>query len=400
MCNSAIAIVAFIISFYTDLIFLTDAVWFNYTNAGRWPDKTYLLVHHPDAENQNRFFTCVGWHAEKNFMEAFKADYGERYKAGNKCVKLDIYLTYAPCGVLGMDCARQLKVFAEEYNFELNIKAAWPYYENQTELSLLMTSPICTVEAFKKDDYKNLAGYLGLPIIPQATIDRDQNTEQELKQIQYGEYSCIKYYSILQLIKSLNSNFCTCHNKYYICISLFYISFVNFLAESVLMLYTEEITPPYPRYLFVYNPVDEEQTRLFRSDELHVEQKFMKFYKKANKERYNEDVSLAELDIYLTFAPCGAQELDCARELRKFAEDYKFILDIKAAEPYQENEEDLCYLMTSQYCTVRSFTGDDYRNLAEYLGFKVPKNWVPSPATIKRDEQTRQTFQRIQNNVN
>jgi len=189
MCNSAIAIVAFIISFYTDLIFLTDAVWINYTNAGQWPDKTYLLVHQPGAENQNRFFTCVGSHAEQNFMKAFIADYGERYKAGNRCVKLDMYLTYAPCGASRMDCARQLKVFAEEYNFELNIKAAWPYYENLTELSLLMTSRICTVRSFTGDDYRNLAEYLGFKVpenwVPSpATIKRDEQTRQTFQRTQ------------------------------------------------------------------------------------------------------------------------------------------------------------------------------------------------------------------------
>jgi len=131
---------------------------------------------------------------------------------------------------------------------------------------------------------------------------------------------------------------------------------------------------------------------IFKRKELHAEQNFMEAYR--NQDKYRTEKKRIKLDIYTTFAPCGAQEINCARQLRDFAEDYNFKLNIKVAAPYQNNEEELNYLMTSQYCTVKAFTEEDYRNLAGYLGIK---DWEPTPATTDiRDEQTRQTLQRIQ----
>jgi len=123
-----------------------------------------------------------------------------RNRAESKRVKLDMYLTYAPCGVpLGIpeekakDCARQLRNFARAHNFELNIKVAAPYYRNEEELCYLMTSEYCTVKAFRKNDYKKLARYLGVTNNSrqtQAMEKRDDDTRRKLKEIKYGEYDC------------------------------------------------------------------------------------------------------------------------------------------------------------------------------------------------------------------
>jgi len=78
-------------------------------------------------------------------MNAYREDYGDRLGTNMERVKLDIYLTLAPCGAQEINCAKQLGNFAEEYNFELNIKAAAPYQNNEEELSYLMTSQYCTV---------------------------------------------------------------------------------------------------------------------------------------------------------------------------------------------------------------------------------------------------------------
>jgi len=122
-------------------------------------------------------------------MNAYREDYGDRLGTNMERIKLDLYLTYAPCGASGMDCARQLIEFAEEYKFELNIKVAALYYQNRLELRELMASPHCTVEAFTEEqDYRDLAEYLGFLLLenwkrPQATIDRDEETRQTLQRI-------------------------------------------------------------------------------------------------------------------------------------------------------------------------------------------------------------------------
>jgi len=53
----------------------------------------------------------------------------------------------------------------------------------------LMAFEYCAVEAFKKEDYKNLAGYLGIQdwVLAQATIDREEKTRQALQRIQEGD---------------------------------------------------------------------------------------------------------------------------------------------------------------------------------------------------------------------
>lgn len=119
----------------------------------------YLLVHSPGG---NRLFENFETrHAEEKFMEV----YGEKGNiAGNKRVKLDVYLTYAPCGIKGKrsnNCATKLIAFAGKNNFELNIKTARPRIGNGRELSELMASPYCTVEAFRKKGLHRFSRVLG-----------------------------------------------------------------------------------------------------------------------------------------------------------------------------------------------------------------------------------------------
>jgi len=121
----------------------------------------------------------------------------------------------------------------------------------------------------------------------------------------------------------------------------------------------------------------------------------MKVYTEAYEDRFNKGVGPAKLNIYLTFEPCGAQEENCARALRKFAENYRLKLNIKAVRPYHENEEDLCQLMTSQYCTVEAFTEQDYTHLSGHLDVTLEKNWKRSPDMKRRDEETQQKLKKL-----
>jgi len=165
-------------------IFCIERYWQVYkkTSIKPYPQNppTYLLVHHPD-DNQSRLFKNVpsGSHAEENFMNAYREE-------GQEAIKLDIYLTFAPCGIQGHNCAEQLRDFAGEFKLELNIKAVGPYYRNEEELNGLMTSEYCTVEAFTEEDHRHLAEYLGFPDnweYTQNMIDRDHETQHRLRGI-------------------------------------------------------------------------------------------------------------------------------------------------------------------------------------------------------------------------
>jgi len=125
-------------------------------------------------------------------MEVYRREEG--YVARNERKKLDMYLTYAPCGTEGgspKDCATRLINFAQKNNFELNIKVARPYYGNRRQLRELMADLHCTVEAFTDEDYRNLAEYLGFPLQenwerPVAMTTRDEQTSQTLEEIRQG----------------------------------------------------------------------------------------------------------------------------------------------------------------------------------------------------------------------
>jgi len=119
-----------------------------------------------------------------------------------------------------------------------------------------------------------------------------------------------------------------------------------FSVEGVWKAFTDTSVPPYPRnaptYLLVHQSGLKNQYMVFKRDELHAEQNFMEAYR--NQDRYRTENGRIELYIYLTLAPCGVQEMNCAKQLRDFAEEYNFELNIKVAAPYQNDEEELSYI--------------------------------------------------------
>jgi len=197
------------------LILYIESAWKVFTDTSIPSARTYLFVHHPGDESQNRLFTSDGKsHAEQNFIVDFEKDNKERHGAGGKQVKLDVYITHP------INCAGQLKAFAEEYSFHLNIVVGACHdkekelcklmkvkekklqelmkekekelcklmKEKEEELCELMTSGYCTVRSFTKDDYGDLARYLHFPIIREATIVlRDMKTKEKLRKIQDSE---------------------------------------------------------------------------------------------------------------------------------------------------------------------------------------------------------------------
>jgi len=177
------------------LIFFVDSVWKAFTDTTILPQprnpSTYLLVHDRSGlKNQYMVFKKDELHAEQNFMEAHRNQ--DKYRTENEPLKkIDMYFTLAPCGAQEMDCAQQLRDFAQDCNFELNIKVAAPYQKNKEKLSYLMTSEYCTVRAFTEKDYKKLAGYLGVTNYSRQTPamkKKDDETQLKLKQIRYSKY--------------------------------------------------------------------------------------------------------------------------------------------------------------------------------------------------------------------
>lgn len=100
-----------------------------------------------------------------------------------KTPALDMYINFADGDAQGKKIHTQLKELAKVYKGRLNIKVAASYHQNKDALHALMDIDSCTVEAFKKEDYVDLAGYLGFPIIPETTISRDKETDQALRKI-------------------------------------------------------------------------------------------------------------------------------------------------------------------------------------------------------------------------
>jgi len=129
--------------------------------------------------------------AEQMFMEVFKNQ--EKFQTRCSTIYLDMYLLFAPCDAQRMNCARQLRTFAEDFNFQLNIKAVGLNYPNEEQLQQLMASLHCSVEAITEKDYRNLAGHLNVELKKswEHTSDmkkRDKETKQKLKKVQYREY--------------------------------------------------------------------------------------------------------------------------------------------------------------------------------------------------------------------
>jgi len=167
---------------------------------------------------------------------------------------------------------------------------------------------------------------------------------------------------------------------------------------SVWMVYTNTNIRSPQKYLVVHNSGTEKPHEIFKTNGQHAEKIFIDHYQDERRRAEKEQI---KLNIYLSFVPCGAQERNCARELRYFAKMYKFKLNIKVAAPYQKHEEELRELMTSAlHCTVEAFTVKDYRDLARHLGFEMSRDWVPLQATIERDKQMRQKLQIIQEGEN
>jgi len=144
-------------------------------------------------------------------------------------VRLNIYLNRTPCGApLGdppgapynvfprfrfdgrpRDCATKLRNFAENSNFELNIKVSmYSYCGNADDLSYLMTSKYCTVEAFTEEDDRNLTRYLGFPapenweLAQDMIIYRNLWTLHLLHECWCSKYDYINCYS-MQISKLL-----------------------------------------------------------------------------------------------------------------------------------------------------------------------------------------------------
>jgi len=157
------------------LVCSVESAWKVFTDTSIVTPETYLFVHQRGDKNEDELFTSdVESNAEQEFMEAF------RNEAREEQVQLDVYLTH------GISCARDLRQFAEEYNFELKIKVTELAVGNDEDLQHLMTSRNCTVEAFKKQHYIDLANYLGHPLLEgweptRAMIERDQKTQLKLR---------------------------------------------------------------------------------------------------------------------------------------------------------------------------------------------------------------------------
>jgi len=99
--------------------------------------------------------------------------------------------------------------------------------------------------------------------------------------------------------------------------------------------------------------------------------------------------------MYLTFAPCGAKGMNCAEDLREFAEEHNFHLNIKAAWLYWKNKRKSQHLMACRHCSTKAFMKKDYINLAGYLGTPLPEDWERSPEMIERGKKTRCTLKEI-----
>jgi len=168
-----------------------------------------------------------------------------------------------------------------------------------------------------------------------------------------------------------------------------------FLVESAWKVFTDTYIPSFRTYLFVHRRGAEGGGRLFTSGEnSHAEQKFMENFKEDNKKRYKAGGKKVKLDVYLT------HPINCAGLLKAFAEEYSFQLNIvvgACSEMEEErhelvNEEELCDLMASGYCTVRSFRKQDYLNLARYLRFPI----IPKATIVKGDKKTEGKLRKVQ----
>jgi len=171
----------------------------------------------------------------------------------------------------------------------------------------------------------------------------------------------------------------TCHSKCYI--DHFILQIIAFFVESAWKVFTDFYIQKPRKYLFVQRG---SRHALFTSDEgIEAEHHFITAYEDIYEERYGKNKKLVTLNMYLT------HPMNYAEWLENFAINYSFYLNIISASEHSDAYE-LGSLMKSGYCTVRSFTMDDYRKLAKYMRFPM----IPQ-ATLDRDEQTRKALEKI-----
>jgi len=164
------------------LTFFVESAWKVFTYASIPSRRSYFFFHYPGNQKKDGLWTIdEGPHTKQKFIRGLGEHYKERKHAGKEQVQLHVYLTET------MDCHLELIEFAKDYNFYLNVKVAW-HSDYKDELSyLIKESENCTVKAFTEDDYKDLARHLILPVIPQATTKRDEQTEEVLRNLQEEE---------------------------------------------------------------------------------------------------------------------------------------------------------------------------------------------------------------------
>jgi len=279
------------------LIFLVESAWKVFTDVYIPSSRTYLFVHFCGTKTRGRFFTSDGLHAEQKFMKDFKGTYKERYRAGNKQVKLDVYLTHP------INCAGQLKAFAEEYSFHLNIVVG-ACSELEEELHELIKEKEEELRELMKNEKKELS----------ELMKNGEEQHKLKKKTELGEL--VKKENKLRKLVEKN----------------------NELRESM---------QKHENKLVEVSSKDRDVARKLKGDEL-PKLKGNELRKLINE---NEE------------------------ELRKLL----------------KNEEELCDLMTSGNCTLRSFRQQDYGDLARYLRFPI----IPK-ATIDGDGKTEQMLRQTQ----
>jgi len=160
------------------LIFLIESAWKVFTDTRISTPQTYLCVGCWFTESTGELFTSEqGSHAETKFMNYFKIHY-DKFIGDKQRLPGNIFMYFTH----SINCAEELRTMAKNYHFHWHIKVAALNSEDK-ELQDLIKSENLTVEAFKDEDYINLASYLGVLIIPQTTRMRDWQIEEGLKEL-------------------------------------------------------------------------------------------------------------------------------------------------------------------------------------------------------------------------
>jgi len=162
------------------LVFLVESAWKAFTDTSIPTPQTYLYVHYHGDKDEDELFTVnVRSDGEENLMAGYEVN---RREGDDTPVELDVYVTHATNFPV-------LNTFATEQYFELNIRVAALCYQNGQKLDKLKTSTNFLVKAFERSDYINLAKYLGVFTIPQAAINRDEQTKNALMNLKMANLS-------------------------------------------------------------------------------------------------------------------------------------------------------------------------------------------------------------------